>query len=111
MPFDNTLCPNIVKMIDNSNAMEEKVSTRNKKYCLCSLFDAIKKPLSSSSLSRLFATALFFIGLTLTMTPPPSSVIVLADDAQGTVSSDYHFITTSAVVSSISLSIEDEDET
>ena len=70
-----------------------------------------KKPLSSSSLSRLFATALFFIGLTLTMTPPPSSVIVLADDAQGTVSSDYHFITTSAVVSSISLSIEDEDET
>src|SRR5919106_5870517 len=70
-----------------------------------------KKPLSSSSLSRLFDTALFFIGLALTMTPPPSSVIVLADDAQGTASSDYHFITTSAVVSSISLSIEDEDET
>jgi hypothetical protein len=32
MPFDNTHCPNIAKMIDNSNAMEEKVSTRNKKY-------------------------------------------------------------------------------
>ena len=70
-----------------------------------------KKPLSSSPLSRLFATTLFFIGLTLTMTPPSSSVIVFADDAQGTASSDYHFITTSAVVSSISLSIEDEDET
>src|SRR5215210_6748401 len=69
-----------------------------------------KKPLSSSPLSRLLATALFFIGLTLTMTPP-SSVIVFADDAQGTASSDYDFITTSAAVSSIPLSIEDEDET
>src|SRR5215213_9571162 len=69
-----------------------------------------KKPLSYSSLSQLFATALFFIGLTLTMTSP-SSVIVSADDAQGTASSDYGFITTSAAVSSIPLSIEDEDET
>ena len=69
-----------------------------------------KKPLSSSSLSPLFATALFFIGLTLTMTPP-SSVIVFADDAQGSASSDYDFITTSAAVSSIPISIEDEDET
>jgi hypothetical protein len=32
MPFDNTDCPKFAKMIDNSNAMEEKVSTRNKKY-------------------------------------------------------------------------------
>src|SRR5688500_13785411 len=75
-----------------------------------------KKPLSSSPHSRLFATTLFFIGLTLTMTPPPSSVIVFADDAQGTASSGYDFITTSAVASSIPLSIveeedEDEDET
>src|SRR5215210_7730607 len=68
-----------------------------------------KKPLSSSPLSRLLATALFFIGLTLTITPP-SSVIVFADDAQGTASSDYDFITTSAAVSSIPLSIEDEDD-
>src|SRR5919112_3571666 len=68
-----------------------------------------KKPLSSSPLSRLLATALFFIGLTLTMTPP-SSVIVFADDAQGTASSDYDFITTSAAVSSIPLPIEDEDD-
>jgi hypothetical protein len=42
---------------------------------------------------------------------PPSSVIVFADDAQGTASSDYGFITTSAAVSSIPSSIEDEDET
>jgi hypothetical protein len=69
-----------------------------------------KKPLSSSPLSRLFATALFFVGLTLTMTPL-SSVIVFADDAQGTASSDYDFITNSAAVSSIPLSIGDEDET
>src|SRR5215212_1824734 len=69
-----------------------------------------KKPLSYSSLSQLFATALFFIGLTLTMIPP-SSVIVFADDAQGTASSDYGFITTSAAVSSIPSSIGDEDET
>jgi hypothetical protein len=89
---------------------KKKFPQEIKNICLCSPFDAIKKPLSSS-LSRLFATALFFIGLTLTMTPPPSSVIVLADDAQGTASSDYHFITTSAAASSISLSIEDEDET
>src|SRR5215213_5710901 len=68
-----------------------------------------KKPLSSSPLSRLLATALFFIGLTLTMTPP-SSVIVFADDAQGIASSDYDFITTSAAISSIPLSIEDEDD-
>src|SRR5215210_2715977 len=68
-----------------------------------------KKTLSSLPLSRLFSTALFFIGLTLTMTSP-SSVIVSADDAQGTASSDYDFITTSAAVSSIPLSIEDEDE-
>src|SRR5215210_1816011 len=70
-----------------------------------------KKPLSSSALPRLFTTALFFIGLTLTMAPPPSSVIVFADDAQGTASSDYGFITTSAAISSIPASIEDEDET
>src|SRR5215212_677326 len=69
-----------------------------------------KKPLSYSSLSQLFATALFFIGLTLTMIPL-SSVIVFADDAQGTASSDYGFITTSAAVSSIPSSIGDEDET
>src|SRR5215217_2047823 len=69
-----------------------------------------KKPLSYSSLSQLFATALFFIGLTLTIIPP-SSVIVFADDAQGTASSDYGFITTSAAVSSIPSSIGDEDET
>ena len=69
-----------------------------------------KKPLSYSSLSQLFATALFFIGLALTMIPP-SSVIVFADDAQGTTSSDYGFITTSAAISSIPSSIEDEDET
>src|SRR5215208_4931137 len=69
-----------------------------------------KKPLSYSSLSQLFATALFFIGLTLTMIPP-SSVIVFADDAQGTASSDYGFITNSAAVSSIPSSIGDEDET
>ncbi|MFL6494076.1 MAG: hypothetical protein ACJ70N_04660, partial [Nitrososphaera sp.] len=69
-----------------------------------------KKPLSYSSLSQLFASALFFIGLALTMIPP-SSVIVFADDAQGTAPSDYGFITTSAAVSSIPSSIEDEDET
>lgn len=69
-----------------------------------------KKPLSSSPLSQLFATALFFVGLTLTMIPP-SSVIAFADAAQGTASSNYHFITTSTAVSSIPLSIEDEDET
>ena len=69
-----------------------------------------KKPLSSSPLSQLFATALFFVGLTLTMIPP-SSVIAFADAAQGTASSNYHFITTSDTVSSIPLSIEDEDET
>src|SRR5215208_3508042 len=69
-----------------------------------------KKPLSYTSLSQLFATALFFIGLALTMTHP-SSVIVFADDAQGTASSDYGFITTSAAVSSIPSSIGDEDET
>jgi hypothetical protein len=32
LPFDNTDCPKFAKMINNSNAMEEKVSTRNKKY-------------------------------------------------------------------------------
>ena len=69
-----------------------------------------KKPLSSSPLSQLFATALFLVGLTLTMIPP-SSVIAFADAAQGTASSNYHFITTSDTVSSIPLSIEDEDET
>ncbi|MGH9924948.1 MAG: N,N-dimethylformamidase beta subunit family domain-containing protein, partial [Nitrososphaera sp.] len=69
-----------------------------------------KKPISSSPLSQLFATTLFFIGLTLTMTPPPSSVIAFADDTQGTASSGYDFITTSAAASSISLSIEDEEE-
>jgi hypothetical protein len=43
---------------------------------------------------------------------PPSSEIVFADDAQGIASSGYSFITTSAAVSSIPLSIEDqEDET
>jgi hypothetical protein len=89
---------------------KEKFPQEIKKICLCSPFDAIKKPLSSSPLSRLFATALFFVGLTLTMIPP-SSVIAFADAAQGTASSNYHFITTSDTVSSIPLSIEDEDET
>src|SRR5215208_1008538 len=68
-----------------------------------------KKPLSYSSLSQLFATALFFIGLTLTMIPP-SSVIVFADDAQGTASSDYGFITNSAAVSSTTPSIREDEE-
>ena len=68
-----------------------------------------KKPLSSSPLSRLFATALFFIWLTLTMTPP-SSEIVFADDAQAIASSGYGFISTSAAVSSIPLSIEDQED-
>ncbi|HEU4447602.1 MAG TPA: hypothetical protein VFR94_23210, partial [Nitrososphaeraceae archaeon] len=89
---------------------KEKFPQEIKKICLCRPFDAIKKPLSSSPLSRLFATALFFVGLTLTMIPP-SSVIAFADSAQGTASSNYHFITTSTAVSSIPLSIEDEDET
>jgi hypothetical protein len=41
---------------------KKKFPQEIKNICLCSPFDAIKKPLSSSSLSRLFATALFFIG-------------------------------------------------
>src|SRR5215208_6436533 len=70
-----------------------------------------KKPLSYFPLSQLLVTALFFIGLTLTMTPPPLFVNVFADDAQGTAPSDYVFITTSAAaVSSIPLSIEDETQ-
>jgi hypothetical protein len=70
-----------------------------------------KKPLSYFPLSQLLVTALFFIGLTLTMTPPPLFVNVFADDAQGTAPSDYDFITTSAAaVSSIPLSIEDETQ-
>ena len=68
-----------------------------------------KKPLSSLPLSRLFATALFFIGLTLTMAPP-SFAIVFADDTQGTASSGYDFITANAEATSIPISIEEDEE-
>jgi hypothetical protein len=67
-----------------------------------------KKPFSSSPLSWTFATALFFIGLTLTLTSS-CFVIVFADDAQGTASG-YDFITTNAAVFPIPLPTE-EDET
>jgi hypothetical protein len=40
-----------------------------------------------------------------------SSLIAFADDAQGTASSNYDFIPTSAAVSSIPSSVEDEDQT
>src|SRR5215210_3652745 len=71
-----------------------------------------KKPFYSSTLSQLFATALFFIGLALTMIPP-SLVNVFADDAQGTASSDFDFITTTSAATTfhIPLPTEDEDET
>jgi hypothetical protein len=68
-----------------------------------------KKPLSSSPLSGLFAAALFFIGLTLTITFP-SSLIVFADDAQGAASYGYNFITTSAAAPSIPLPIQNEED-
>jgi hypothetical protein len=30
--LDNTHCPKLAKIINNINTMEEKISTRNKKY-------------------------------------------------------------------------------
>jgi hypothetical protein len=68
-----------------------------------------KKPLSSLPFSRLFAAALFFIGLTLTISLP-SSLIVFADDAERAASSGYNFVTTSAATPSMPISIQDEDE-
>jgi hypothetical protein len=68
-----------------------------------------KKPLSSPPLSRLFVAALFFIGLTLTISLP-ASLIVYADDAEGVASSGYNFVTTSGASPSIPISIQDEDE-
>src|SRR5919202_5539229 len=68
-----------------------------------------KKPLSSLPFSRLFAAALFFIGLTLTISLP-SSLIVFADDAARAASSGYNFVTTSGATPSIPTSIQEEDE-
>jgi hypothetical protein len=73
-----------------------------------------KKPLSSSPISWTFATALFFLVLTLTIAPS-SFMIVFADDAQRTALSGYNFITTNAdIFSYIPIPTEDpstEEET
>ncbi len=67
-----------------------------------------KKPFYCSTLSWTFATVLFFVVLTLTMTPS-SLVNVFADDAQGTASSGYDFITTSATVFHIPLPTQEDE--
>jgi hypothetical protein len=71
-----------------------------------------KKPLSSLPLSSKFAIALFFAGLTLTMTSS-SFMIVFADDAKVTASG-YNFITTTSSAGSLFriplLTEEDEED-
>ena len=67
-----------------------------------------KKPFYCSTLSQTFATVLFFVVLTLTMTPS-SLVNVFADDAQGTASSGYDFTTTSATVFHIPFPTQEDE--
>ena len=73
-----------------------------------------KPPLSFSPLLSIFTTALFFVGLTLTMVMIPSSsfVVIFADGTQQMASPRHGFVSTTgddSISFNIPISTEEED--